>query len=187
MVYHQLPLSWPGTHYRAKTEQIKCRVLVGIWSNLLSPPGHGWLLVGREKRSAAPKLFVTGDCYGSPRLQKKKKKRDLWLSCGFNWRASTQFKGNQKAVFHSFCLWWTASWVTEMTIIKWMVVLCSSLLLWCYSSLMWPLQAQLRSAKLVIIFLENFEKITAVHHFWLDSSSLPASSWGQRVGGFCWP
>lgn len=49
MLYLQLPLSWPGPHYRSKTEQIKRRGLAGIWSNLYSPPGWPWSAAGREK------------------------------------------------------------------------------------------------------------------------------------------
>lgn len=127
-LYLQLPLSWPGPHYRAKTEQIKSRGLVGIWSNLFSPPGWAWSAAGGEK-GQRPEAF----CQGRPLPLSKapEKNSDFWLSCGFNRRASTQFRGNQGDCFR---LWWTASCVTEMTIMKEKVPLCFSLGLWSYQS-----------------------------------------------------
>lgn len=68
---------------QGQDEQIRCRGLPGICSNLLCPPGWGWLW-----RSAAPKPSVTGGCDHSPRLQKN---CNLWLSCSCNRWASSQF------------------------------------------------------------------------------------------------
>lgn len=172
-------------------EQIRRRGLLGILSNLLSPPGWGWLWAGREQRSAAPKLFVTGGCDHSPRLPPEEKNCHLWLSRGFNRWASSQFKGNLDTGLHSFRYWWTASCATEMTVMKEEEVLCSALFLGCYRSLMWHFKhsEDFRNLFMAVIFWE-FREITAVYTF--NKNSLlqsilapPAHSFTLSTASFC--